>query len=243
MQIIKELKELNLEDNEIKVYLACLNLGSSKVHEISKKAELIRTTTYGILKSLIEKGLVSTTIKNNITYFQAAPPKKLIEILDEKKKKIQQIIPKLNSFQKVNYSKTKTEFFEGKEGLKTVISDILKYPDSEVKIIGPGLKWMNFSETYVQIWYRKKKEKKIFAKVIIPDNKENRDMKTNSNVANSKFKFLNSLDERAGIYIYGDKIALVKLNEEDYKGIIVQDKEMNTLQSILFDNLWKQAKP
>ena len=102
MEIIKELKELNLEDNEIKVYLACLSLGNPKVHEISKKSELIRTTCYGILKSLIEKGLISTVLKNNITHYHATTPRQLLDILDEKKKKINSILPKLEQMKKLN---------------------------------------------------------------------------------------------------------------------------------------------
>ena len=75
------LKEYGLSDNEIKVYLASLSLGTSKVNEISKKADLLRTTTYEVLKTLVEKGLVSYVIKSGVRYFEAAYPNKLINIL------------------------------------------------------------------------------------------------------------------------------------------------------------------
>jgi HTH-type transcriptional regulator, sugar sensing transcriptional regulator len=243
MKVIKELRELNLEDNEIRVYLSCLKLGSSKVHEIAKKAELIRTTTYGLLRSLIEKGLVSTVLKNNITYFQAAPAKQLIEIIDEKRKKIQNILPELEKIQKSITSVHKIQLFEGEEGIKTVINDIVNKPNNIVKIIGSGQKWFNLSEAFVTIYYRKKVEMKVHTNVIVPDTKEERESLKNVEMKNTKMRFLKEVNFNGTCYIYQDKLAFVSYEEENVHGFIIQDAILFNLQNTMFDNLWKQAKP
>ena len=164
MEIISELKELNLDENEIRVYLSCLTLGSSKVNEISKKSELIRTTCYGVLKSLIEKGLVSTILVDNITHFQATSPKQLVSMLEEKRKKIISILPQLEGLSQSINSTHKVQLFEGKEGLKTVFNDLVSKKNEEIRIIGFLNKWLSFSESYSDIYYRKKKEMKIIIK-------------------------------------------------------------------------------
>jgi len=240
MEIIKELKELNLDDNGVKIYLACLSLGSAKVNEIAKKSGLIRTTTYGVLRSLIQKGLVSTIIKDNITYFQAANPKQLIEILDEKKKKINSIMPKLKKMQELVPTKHKVELFEGKEGLKTIFNDYVTKKNSTVKIIGFLEKWLDFEDPYVDIYYRKKKENKI--KTLVLMDKKEKSLSKSKKIANSEFRYIENLELNSECFIYKDKIAFVSFGEDGLKGVIIQDKEMCDLQNKLFDNLWKIAK-
>lgn len=241
MDLIPELKELNLEDNEIKVYLACLTLGSAKVHEIAEKSELIRTTTYGVLKTLIEKGLVSTVLKDNITHFQAANPKQLIEILDEKKKKITSILPKLEKMQEFIPTKHNMQLFEGKEGFKTIVNDLVTKKNDTVKIMGLLSKWLAFSEVYTDIYYRKKKENRIKTQVIIDENE--REFMKNKKIVNTEFRCLKNLNLNSECFIYQDKVAFVSFGEDDLKGVIIQDKEMSDLQNKMFDNLWKIAKP
>ena len=55
-----KLKELGLAEKEAKVFLASLELGSSAVQEIAKKAEINRATTYVIIEKLMKKGLMSS---------------------------------------------------------------------------------------------------------------------------------------------------------------------------------------
>ena len=87
-KLAKTLEQFGLRQNEAKVYLASIELGSSKVNEISKKAGIIRETTYGIINLLLQKGLMSYVIKSGVKYFEAAKPQKIKQILKFKKMKI-----------------------------------------------------------------------------------------------------------------------------------------------------------
>ena len=162
MEVVNELKELNLDENEIKVFLACLKLGTTKVNDISREAELIRTTTYGVLKSLKEKGFISTIIKDNITHFQAIEPKLLVDLLEEKKERIASVIPKLEGIANIASPFPKVDFFEGENGIKTIFSDLLKYKNQEVKHIGVVSPWMERARMFTIIYYRKKKNVSSF---------------------------------------------------------------------------------
>ncbi len=242
MQVIPELKELNLEENEIKVYLACLILGTSKVKDISKRSELIRTTTYGVLKSLIEKGLISTIIINKITNYQAASPKQLIEILNEKKEVINAIIPRLENLQ-LAYSKKehKVEFFEGRKGIKTIINDQLKKKGIILRVFGNFEKFKEFSETFADQYYRRRNEMKVHAKVILPDTPHNRKAKKLNKEHNRETRFINK-DSSTEIYLYDNKVAFISFKENDLRGILIHDEELYEFQKMLFENSWKQAK-
>ena len=68
----------------------CYNL--TKIH---------RRNVYDSIEQLKEKAFVSWTVKNNRKYFEAVPPSRIIDIIDEKKEKIQEIIPQLVLKQKM----------------------------------------------------------------------------------------------------------------------------------------------
>lgn len=157
METLKELKELGLDDNEANVYTACLAEGSSKVQDIAKRSGLIRTTVYGILKSLINKGLVSTVKKNNKLFFQAVPPRELLNIWEQKKEKLSLIIPQLEKLRSTIPCLQKVEFFEGRSGVKTVVNDIISKPKETIKLISEGKRWLEFSSSFTSVYYRKKK--------------------------------------------------------------------------------------
>ena len=74
MQYLEELKAIGLRENEAKVYLSLLRLGSVKAGKVSKNAELDRSSTYNALNLLLKKGLVSYITINKVRYYQVSNP-------------------------------------------------------------------------------------------------------------------------------------------------------------------------
>ena len=105
MQIEEALTNWGLNEKEVKVYLATLKLGQSRVNEIAKKAGILRETTYFILNSLSEKGLVSHVIKSKVKYFEASPPSRFKSILREKEKEIDGVLLELNTLKNLRVEK------------------------------------------------------------------------------------------------------------------------------------------
>ena len=105
MEYTEELMKYGLSEKEAKVYLALLKLGPSTVNDIAEKADLVRTTTYDVLKKLKEEGVVGSMNYNKIIYFEAAIPEKLIQILDERKKHITEIMSGLKQLRKEKHKR------------------------------------------------------------------------------------------------------------------------------------------
>ena len=95
MEVTASLREFGLSENEIKIYIALIKAGETTAQSIAKNADIPRTTAYHLLEGLIQKGLVSFIVKESKKYFQATNPKKLVSILEEKKKLMQEIMPQL----------------------------------------------------------------------------------------------------------------------------------------------------
>ncbi len=160
--------------------------------------------------------------------------------MDEKREKINKILPELEKIQKSVPRKHYIEIFEGKEGLKTIINDLLQKPNETIYIIGAIKKWLKFSEVFSEIYYRKKREKKIHAKALI-NKSEIKEIK-NKKIFGTEFRSLENLTSESECFIYQDKIAFVSFEENSLKGVIIQDLEMAKLQKNIFEKLWNTAK-
>src|SRR3989344_3355847 len=126
------LNNFGLNEKEIAVYLALVELGGSPVRLISAKSKVNRGTTYDILKSLIEEGLVSFYNKDTHQYFVAENPEKLIEALDMKQKKLEEVkseiqlsMPELQGLFAKQGGKPQMKLYEGQKGVRAIMQDVL----------------------------------------------------------------------------------------------------------------------
>ncbi|MBD3247012.1 hypothetical protein GF378_00125 [Candidatus Pacearchaeota archaeon] len=230
------LKELNLTDKEIKVYLALLELGQSPVNPIAKKSQLNRVTCYDVLKYLKEKGLVSYVIKSSVKYFEAANPQKLLGDLEVKEQKVKEILPELEALKKITREKPKIELYEGIAGLKTVMEDILKEKKETWFIADPN--FMDALPFYFPHFITKKRKLNMFSKVITLDCKRMRNYKKKNP---KKYVDLRFIDQRLPTtkIIYGNKTATLTFEKENSIGVIVENKKTADTERKLFDLMWK----
>src|SRR3989338_9820948 len=96
----RTLEELGLTKTESKVYLCLLRKGSIPIGSITKDTGIHRRTIYDIIERLIEKGLVNYILNNDIKYFEAIDPERLLDILKEKEEKIKSILGELKILHK-----------------------------------------------------------------------------------------------------------------------------------------------
>jgi len=230
---MEELKAAGLSDNEIKIYLALLDYGPSLAGVISRKTGMHRRTVYDTTEMLIKKGLVGYILKNNRRLFQASNPERILDALKEKENLILPLIVGL----KERYSKTKekeeTNFYKGKEGLKTVFEDQLN--SKEVLILGASAKAYDVLQFYFHWYDKKRKEKKIKARIIAEDRKIKR-------IPLSEIRYLpEKYASPVAVNIYGEKTAIILWAKEPI-AIVIKQKEISEGYRNYFELLWKMAK-
>ena len=238
MEIKHILEQLGLKDKKADVYLAALELGSATVIEISKKAGIKRTTCYDILMDLIKMGLVSETSKGKKRLFIGEDPEKILRDLENKEKLLSGILPQLKAVYNIKGVKPKIRFYEGKEGLREVYADTLKYSGeiaafaSEDVVRALGREW---ADDYL----KKRVKKNIRVRVILPKTEyvskiveEDRELlRTSKLIDPQKYPF--SIE----INIYGHKkVALMSSREE--MGIIIEGDEVYKTMKLIFELLW-----
>ena len=159
------LKEAGLNDREIEIYLALLRLGLVLVSTLSKETGLHRSNIYDTLEKLQDKGLVSHIVKNNIKYYKATSPERLLDYIDERKENIKKILPELINLTKLPREETKVEVFKGIEGIKTVLKQIIK-DRKTYHITGESEKFFDLLGPYATQWLKKAEELKIKGKLV-----------------------------------------------------------------------------
>lgn len=239
-ELQKELLAAGLSENEAAIYLTALELGETTVSRLAKKAGIKRTTAYLAIESLKEKGLISSLKKESASVFFAEDPRKISDILEARKEKIEKIMPRLLAFTNLIDKKPEIRYFEGTEGIKEVFRDSLKCPGQEI------LTW--YSETYathfdekffLEEYIPRRVEKKIFARAILPDNEIIRELIQNDQWHLRKSKLIPPDQYHISIEInmYGNnKVGIISYEEQ--LGIIIESQKIHNSIKNIFEIMW-----
>ena len=230
------LKQIGLLDGEIKVYLCLLRIGPALVGRINKETGLHRTHIYDLLEKLKEKGLVSTFIESGKNIFSPSPPKKILSYLEEKKENVGSILPELEQLSKLPKDKTQVELFKGKNGLKTVLQDVLN-TNKDYLVMG-SIKQFETILKFALPQFLKKAEKQKIKERLICDKKEKIIQMTKGSIVRyikSKFLFPSSF------WIYGNKVAIFIWNMP-YFAIVINNKAVAKTYKNYFEFFWEISK-
>ncbi len=242
------LSALDFSEKESLVYLALLEVGSGKAQEIAKKTGLNRTTVYDIFEVLMQKGLVSKYKKGSATFFNALEPKHLLTYLDrekeeqakkieKQKQKVSELLPQLISLQNIFTNKPKVQFFEGEKGMREAYENTLEADGmilgyANIETIHEGL------PDFFPEYYKRRVEKRIFGKGIIPRNEMSIERMTHNKEEMRDFRFLpdEEMTFTPEVNIYNNKILVASWKEK--MAIIIESKELADLQRLTFNLLW-----
>ncbi|HAT03577.1 MAG TPA: hypothetical protein DCS29_02245 [Candidatus Magasanikbacteria bacterium] len=150
VKLIKHLVDLGFQENESRIYLAILELGSGTVTDISKVAGLNRTTGYDILERLCLYGMVHRSVTGKKRIYAAEPLSRLGHFLENKKKQaerrledLKHVLPDLQSVHKTEL-KPVIKFAEGTDAMQNLYLNILDAKSTIYSIL--NLK--NYAETF-----------------------------------------------------------------------------------------------
>jgi len=245
----KELQKLGLSDKEAKVYLSSLELGPSPVQVIARKAGVNRATTYVMIESLIDRGLMSSFEKGKKRFFTAESPEQLMVLLRkeeaeirEKEKSFGEILPELKAIFASAEEKPRVKFYEGIEGLKAIQNDILKSKygsleeivslDDCYRVFPPHPKdhrqmiAQKTKDISVKVLYTSEKGKILAAK----EGKRERRY-----IPPDQFSFSTEIN------IYGNKIAIATCKGK-IMGVIIESREISEALRAIFNLAWEAAE-
>jgi sugar-specific transcriptional regulator TrmB len=246
MTIESALQNIGLSKQEAAVYLSALKLGLAKVSEIAQKANIKREAAYYVLKSLQEKGFVSETIKSGVKYYGAIQPKRILEILGEEKQRkvesVKEVLPELESLQKISLERPKIEVYEGIEGFKTAISKLIEKENQEIYCYVPE-RILHFLPTFHPQFRRKRRERNVRFKMITEKTKFMEEIKKADKEEIRETRFNNHImkNVNTAFYILPDAVLILKANEKEQLGVYIKEEGNAQLQRQIFHRIWTES--
>lgn len=223
----------------------------ASVVRLSKKLNLPRTTIYGHLESLVEKGLVKKGVTERGSLFYAEDIETLSRLFDDKKKDIEEA---RKEFEKISSSELivssynpKFTVYDRPGAAEAIFYDILRsrpkktcwfWPVGEmVKTVLPEV----FSSFQTErskrgirldvLWPKKRAVKLEEHPYLTPEQESLRNIRI----------LPGEIDHVMGYGIYGNKVAFISSKKEDY-GFIIDSKELSETFQSQFDYFWKISK-
>ena len=245
------LEEIGLTQNETKVYLALNELGTSTIGPIVNKAGISNSKIYIILERLIQKGLVSHILINNIKNYKTADPNRLIDFLEEKKKKVElqenkikNILPQLLSAQKRGVKDKQVEVYEGFNGIKSAREkalNLLKKGD-EMLILGASKFSTSQYEYYWENYHSRRIKKGINCRFLMYEDTKQNEGKKRENWKLTKVRYMQeNIENPIRIDIYLDYVD-VAIDAISPFVISINSKEVSNSFRNYFESIWKTLK-
>jgi len=237
MKLDQALKDFGLAENEAKIYLATLQLGSASVYKISQKAGLPRPTGYVILERLQNKGLVSTFHKKNILYYNAEDPKKMVDRARQKADGLEDVLPDLRALFSGAEEKPSVRSYTGLDGLKIIYEELLDEAD-EITGFGTVDDTRMTLNDYFKRYVKRRAKLKMPVRIIVSDGMIAREFQEKDPREIRQTKILPEGTEVHGwYYVWKDKIALITF-QNDLHSLIIRNEALAQLIRTNFEVMW-----
>lgn len=243
MDISQALATLGLNEKQIAVYLALLQLGKGSAYSIADKSGQKRPTTYVILGELIQKGLVERIPRARKQQYRAISPEQAFSVLEEKLALAKEKLPELLAMTKSSDTKVSAVYFEGLKGIKQV----MEYKQKESK----GKEIVGFYATshdlpkelteYFTEWNEKNRKLGITMRGIVPEHESLAAFRSSDKEAGRDMKVvpIHEFSSEVAIDVSGDVVRI-----QDYKnlqGVAIENADVAKTMREIFEMVWKRT--
>lgn len=234
------LEDVGLTNAEIKVYIALLELGTSTAGNILQKSGLQNSVVHMTLNKLIDKGYVTFVKEGKKNHYQAANPRHVIEFLNEKKERFEDILPELLSKQKEAKTKPEVITFRGIRGMKELLYELLEAGGKEHHTFGSTAKSLMMGDEWWVSYHKKRASKGIKAKLLF--NESLKFWKAEHKYPNAEVRYTSKgFEPLTETIIRNDKIGILLWTDIPI-GILIHNKVAAHSYDDFFNIIWKSSE-
>lgn len=249
MSLESTLIKFGLSEKAIKVYLACLQLGTATMTEIARIAKLKRPTTYLVVDDLILKGFLVSIKKGPKKYYYPEPPIRLMQLLHYRVKEMEETLPELEAIYNEQKAKPKIKVYEGKEAVNNIYDEMYTYLGKKEEALfftAIGDLQLHFPEA-LNNFFRQLKQKRDYhirelnvrdeqalqyLKKIKPIQGPNHHIR----LLSPSLRFSNTDN-----LIFGNKLIIFSIKENVF-AIVIEDHNIANAFRSLFNAAWEMSK-
>ena len=235
----KILEDIWFSNAEIKVYLTLLELGTSTAGPILEKSGLQNSVVHMTLNKLIERGFVTFIKEGKRNHYQAANPKHIIDFINEKKERFEEILPELLLKQKQAKEKPEIITFRGINGIKELLMELLEAGGKEHHTFGSTAKSLMLGDAWWVSYHKKRAERGIKAKLLF--NESLAYWKAEMKYPKSEVKYTKvGFEPLTETIVRNDKIGIIVWTDKPL-GVIIHQKEAAESYDQFFKLMWDTA--
>jgi len=239
--LLQTLTDVGLTNEEARVYLACLSVGTNPASTIARSCDLKRETCNYTLKKLVAKGILSTVFRDGATFYTPEPPEKLVTLAESRLLSITKSVPLLQQMMNAKVgNQAKVKMYQGTSGIETVMEDVLK-------VHGEALTYTNLGAMLALLgdkvtdFREKRKHAHVKSRTISTYSPEAKAYVTGWDLfEGEQILFVNNQEFIFGsdVLIYGDKVAIISLEKDENFWFIVESVSFARTQRAIFDLAW-----
>jgi len=243
--IREKLQKIGFTLGESELYELLLESGETKAGTLIKQANITSSKVYDVLQRLIHKGLVSFVERDGIKYYQATPPERLNDFLEEKKTEIQtaqteisSIIKTIKQLHKGNKENNTVRMYLGKQGPKIVLKELAEASIKDKYNYGYGTQDNPFMDLYphdMQEFFEAEKKHGLKTQILFAQG--NRQKQPNANIKYLPPEFMTPVRTM----IAENKVFMVDFTDK-ITSIIIENKSIAQSYKEHFKFLWNMAK-
>jgi HTH-type transcriptional regulator, sugar sensing transcriptional regulator len=247
-KISSALRRLDLSDFQQTIYLSLLTEGQATARTLAARTGMTRPSVYDQLKSLITLNLVVELDIDGKAEFAAADIKYLDALLADKIDRLEQsrafltdALPTLKD--SLHTVTPKVRFFEGEDGVKQLLKDIMWHDKSTLQVIWPVAKMNEVFDSLFLKWFDERRLKRQLTieslwvsstKKVVPEL-----FTTGPHDAWRVLPKEKSIS--MATVIYDSKVAFISSHAEAF-GFIVESNEFAQSEREKFGALWQIAR-
>lgn len=246
MGLEDDLGRLGIEGKQARFYLAALELGQAPVRQIAQKAGISRTNAYDVLARLLHRGLVTQVERGRERkhHVVAEQPARLLRMLDEQRHVLDSLLPELQSIYSSSAVRPRVRFYEGREGIRTVLEDTLGCRSKELLgILSMGDLFNVPGRAEMQDLVRRRIAAGVTLKVLRSREKDVGDVWPTRATDLRELRYVPpGIVFTMTMYIYDDTVSIISSRRENF-GMTIESREFTETQRNLFMVLWRASTP
>ena len=244
MHLQTVLNQLGYPMNQVKIYLASLQMGEGTIADIAELVKMPRTTVTELVAEMHKQGLMNYYTQRNRRYWVAENPDKLMVMVKEREVALKAVLPQLHAIQfESGVAKPSIRMYVGMKEVQSMLDDMIETQHNIMAVVSWD-DWKEFfDEGFVDALIERRRVHFLRMRLITPKSELALALKRRDSQELRQTKFLpeHITLRRTSTFIYDSKVTLISLNRKQPTGILIQDPDVVHGQTIYFESLWHHS--
>lgn len=239
------LEQIGLTKSEVKLYLTSLSIGSASAIQLGQKIGISRQMVYSLLPSLQEKGLIKQIEVGTRRYFQAMNPEVLLDRSENIKRKIEEIVPLLQTRQAENNAIPLITVYENPISMREWYRQFMKEAKKGEKLLiwatGNSDYWYRLDPDFYDRYLDHADKIGVDTLMIAAFDDGVEEHKNRVSRAHTQWKYVEKgWNKHSEKWIWRDQICYLTIRENATNMIVIESKALAEIERFDFESIWTQ---